>query len=85
MFLTKSILGIALGAALGAAIGYSELLCPDGGCQITGSWYGGAMFGGIMGLALTGAIGGQAAPGRVEPTNEQAADGPDGESADAER
>jgi len=63
MFVLKSTLGVAMGAGLGSAIGYSQLLCPDGGCPLTGSWYGGAMFGAIMGLALTGAIGGNAAPG----------------------
>lgn len=53
----KPLLGISLGAVFGAAIGHSQLLCPDGQCAITGSWYGGAMFGGIMGMAVIGAIG----------------------------
>lgn len=36
------------GAVLGGVVGYSQWLCPDGHCAITGSWYGGA----ILGLAV---------------------------------
>lgn len=69
----KPILGVALGSGLGAAIGYSQLLCPDGQCQITGSWYGGALFGGILGMALIGAIDSQA----VAPHSASVSDAPD--------
>ena len=43
---------IVLGALLGGAIGYSQILCPDGSCQITGSWQGGAIIGGWFGLLV---------------------------------
>lgn len=43
---------IGLGALVGGAIGASQVLCPDGSCQITGSWYGGAVIGGWVGLLL---------------------------------
>ena len=48
----KLVAWIAIGAALGGSIGYSQLLCPDGSCQITGSWYGGAVIGGWFGFLL---------------------------------
>jgi|GEM_PF-2185802 len=52
----KTLAGIALSAAAGAAVGYSQILCPDGSCPLTGSAYGGAIFGGILGYALMSAI-----------------------------
>ncbi|MEM1355643.1 MAG: DUF6132 family protein [Planctomycetota bacterium] len=79
MILLKTAMGIGLCAALGAAVGYSQLLCPNGGCNITGSWYGGAMFGGVMGLALTGAIGGKALTGSNLDNEQAPTDEPDDE------
>ena len=52
----KMIAGVSLFALAGAAIGYSQMLCPDGQCQITGTPYGGALFGGVMGLAIMSAM-----------------------------
>ena len=49
----KTLLGILIGAGIGAAIGYSQLLCPAGQCALTGSWYGGAAIGGMLGLVVT--------------------------------
>lgn len=50
----KQFVAILIGAGLGAAIGYSQFLCPDGTCPLTGSWYGGAVIGGMLGLMFTG-------------------------------
>lgn len=47
-------LGVLIGAGIGAAIGYSQFLCPDGQCALTGSWYGGALVGGMLGTVFTG-------------------------------
>lgn len=57
--LIKTIAGIALFALAGGAIGYSQILCGGNGCQITGTPYGGALFGGIMGLAVMSSFGGK--------------------------
>ena len=50
--LIKTLAGIGLFAAAGAAIGYSKILCAGGECAITGTPYGGAVFGGILGFAV---------------------------------
>ena len=50
----KQILAILIGAGLGATIGYSQIFCPDGTCPLVGSWYGGAVIGGMVGLMFTG-------------------------------
>jgi hypothetical protein len=50
----KTVLGIAIGAVVGGLIGYSQVLCAGGQCVITGSWYGGAILGGLVGMFLTG-------------------------------
>ncbi|MEM9347963.1 MAG: DUF6132 family protein [Planctomycetota bacterium] len=55
--LIKTIAGTVLFAATGAAIGYSQILCPDGQCSITGTPYGGALFGGVLGLAVMSSLG----------------------------
>ena len=57
--LFKTLAGIGLFAAAGAAVGYSKILCAGGECQITGTPYGGAIFGGLFGLAVMSSIGGQ--------------------------
>lgn len=54
--LIKTLLGVGLFAAVGAAIGYSQILCFNGECPLTGSPYGGALFGGAIGLAIMGSI-----------------------------
>lgn len=55
--LIKTIAGVALFALAGAAIGYSQILCANGECAITGTPYGGALFGGILGMAVMSSIG----------------------------
>jgi len=60
--LFKTLAGIGLFAAAGAAIGYSKILCAGGECAITGTPYGGAVFGGMLGLAVMSSIGGQSMP-----------------------
>ena len=50
----RMILGLAIGGVVGAAIGHWGFLCPGGTCPITGSWYGGGVFGGLLGLILSG-------------------------------
>ncbi|MFK7790262.1 MAG: DUF6132 family protein [Phycisphaeraceae bacterium] len=56
--LIKTIAGIALFALAGGAIGYSQVFCANGECAITGTPYGGALFGGVLGLAVMSSIGG---------------------------
>lgn len=53
----RQIAGLLGGAVIGGAVGYSQVLCPNGACVFTGSWYGGAMFGGLLGLMLLGGAG----------------------------
>ena len=54
--LIKTIAAVSLFALVGAAVGYSQILCANGQCQITGTPYGGALFGGLMGLAIMSGI-----------------------------
>lgn len=58
--LIKTIAGISLFALAGGAIGYSKILCMTGDCAITGTPYGGALFGGVLGLAVMSSFGGTA-------------------------
>ena len=55
--LIKTIAGISLFALAGGAIGYSKVLCATGECAITGTPYGGALFGGVLGLAVMSSFG----------------------------
>ena len=52
MRLLITILLIASGIVLGGLVGHSQVLCADGTCVITGSWYGGAIAGGLLGMVL---------------------------------
>ncbi len=54
--MTKTLIIVALTVATGALIGNSQILCPDGQCMITGSWFGGAAIGGAVGAAITGLL-----------------------------
>lgn len=54
--LIKTIAGISLFALAGGAIGYSQILCASGECSITGTPYGGALFGGVLGLAVMSSV-----------------------------
>lgn len=51
--MTRQIAWILAGAALGGALGYFQVFCPTGECALTGSWYGGAVIGGLLGLVLS--------------------------------
>lgn len=53
----KTLAGIALFALAGGAIGYSQILCANGECAITGTPYGGALFGGVLGMAVMSSLG----------------------------
>ena len=55
----KTLAGIALFALAGGAIGYSQILCANGECAITGTPYGGAIFGGVLGMAVMSSLGGK--------------------------
>ena len=50
----KQVFTILAGVGIGAAVGYSQFFCPDGSCPLTGSWYGGAVLGGMLALLFTG-------------------------------
>ncbi len=50
----RRILGLVLGAVAGGVLGYSQVLCPGGTCPLTGSWLGGALLGGALGLLIAG-------------------------------
>lgn len=54
--LIKTLAGIGLFAAAGGAVGYSKILCMTGECAITGTPYGGAFFGGMLGFAIMSGI-----------------------------
>jgi len=54
MKLSGTIIGVGIGAMLGGVAGYVNMLCMTGTCPLTGSWQGGAMIGGVFGLALLG-------------------------------
>jgi hypothetical protein len=43
-------IGMALGAIGGGLFGYSQVFCSTGQCVLTGSWYGGAVVGGLLGF-----------------------------------
>lgn len=44
-------LGLLLGAVIGGAMGYFGQ-CSSGTCPLTATWWRGAMFGSMMGLAI---------------------------------
>ncbi len=48
----KPLIVMLLGAAAGGALGYSQVLCWNGQCIFLGTWYGGALLGGGLGLML---------------------------------
>ncbi len=51
----KGLIGLGIGAIIGGIVGYSQILCTaTGACPITGSWYGAAIFGGILGFVIAG-------------------------------
>ena len=48
----KTFLAVFGGGLAGGIIGQSKILCLNGECAITGSWYGGAIAGGMLALGL---------------------------------
>ncbi len=50
----RILIGMAIGAGIGGLIGWSQVLCFDGACPLTGSWAGGAMLGAFLGFMLSG-------------------------------
>lgn len=48
---TRLAIGLLLGAGIGSAMGYFGQ-CSSGTCPLTATWWRGALFGGMMGLAL---------------------------------
>lgn len=79
--LLKTIAGISLFALAGAGVGYSKVLCAGGGCAITGTHYGGALFGGLLGLAVMSSFGntltGETTSDLTDTSNTSAPDKPD--------
>ena len=71
--LIKTLAGIGLFAAGGAAIGYSKILCT-GDCAITGTPYGGAFFGGMLGFAIMSGINTPSAIKPAEPAEPSESD-----------
>lgn len=47
----RPIIGVLIGAAIGGGLGYFGS-CSTGACPLTSTWYGGAIFGAIMGLLI---------------------------------
>lgn len=68
--LIKTIAGIAVFALIGAAVGYSKILCINGDCPITGSSYGGALFGGVLGLAVMSGLSNRITPQSLKQQDE---------------
>ena len=64
--MTRMIIFAAIFAAVGGAIGYFGR-CSTGTCPFTSTWWGGAVFGGIIGLFLANMLTG--APGTPEDVN----------------
>lgn len=54
MTLVMKWIGLGVGLLAGGVLGYTQVLCPDGQCAISGSWYGGALLGGVLGFWLLG-------------------------------
>lgn len=68
--LIKTIVGVGLFATVGAAVGYSKILCVGGECQMTGTPYGGALVGGMLGLAIMSGLNNTTAQPPSEETTE---------------
>jgi len=50
--MNRGLLGLCIGAVIGAIVGYSQVLCSNGQCVMTGTWFGGGIIGGLMGYLL---------------------------------
>jgi len=51
----RVILGFVIGGFIGGLVGYYQWLCSSGSeCALVGSWYGGALIGGLLGIAVSG-------------------------------
>lgn len=81
----KTLAAVGLFAAIGAAVGYSKILCAGGECAMTGTPYGGAFFGGLLGFAIMAGVNTQSqnqSP-TSEPGDEDAGTGADTDDTDA--
>ena len=76
--LIKTLAGMAVFAAIGAAVGYSKILCAGGECAITGTPYGGAFFGGMIGLVVMNGI-------NASPLQAPAGESPDAPEEETDR
>ena len=83
--LIKTIAGATIFALIGGAIGYSQVLCPDGQCSITGTPYGGALFGGILGLAVMSSVGQSGIASNTTGPTSDSDPATSGEESDADR
>ena len=54
----RRLVGLAIGAVAGGVLGYTHVLCPGGTCPLTGSWFGGALLGGVVRPAAGGRMSG---------------------------
>lgn len=83
--LFKTIAGVSLFSLAGAGVGYSKVLCAGGECAITGTHYGGALFGGLLGLAVMSSFGntltGETNSDLTDRSNTKAPDQPDDDRA----
>ncbi len=50
----RRLVGLVIGVLAGGVLGYYHVLCPGGTCPLTGTWVGGALLGGMLGLLLAG-------------------------------
>lgn len=50
----KTALIIIAAVIVGGFIGHSQVLCFNGTCPLTGSWFGGAAIGGVLGFVASG-------------------------------
>lgn len=82
MFLTRAIAGLVLGGAAGALMGYMGS-CSDGTCPLTATPWRGALFGGLLGLAVSLSLAGGRGSGAAKRSPRAAPEGGTPAAADA--